>query len=124
MLLQAWEAQGMVLAPWEDLSARLDPSYSLWGNQMGLDDKKRSEEPIPRGFHSITSQTPLVPTEPSSTDKKKYYWFLGTTSVRQCLEGATTAIADEGHGTGRGPSDNRQADGWVHPRPNQVVCEV
>lgn len=73
---QACESQGIDLAPWEDMSARLDPSHPLWSNDRPSPfpypsaHSPKPDEPSPiRGFHSISLSTRLIPSGPWPADE-------------------------------------------------------
>ncbi|KAF8597284.1 S-adenosyl-L-methionine-dependent methyltransferase [Ceratobasidium sp. AG-I] len=70
MFRQAWEAQGIDLTPWEDMSSRLEPSHPLWDNHSPSQTAKLEDVPnVVRGFHSVTLHTRLIPSGPWPTDQ-------------------------------------------------------
>ncbi|KAF8597282.1 S-adenosyl-L-methionine-dependent methyltransferase [Ceratobasidium sp. AG-I] len=70
MVRQAWEAQGVDLTPWEDMSSRLDPSHPHWDNHSASQSPKPGDGFIAiRGFHSVTLHTRLIPSGPWPTDQ-------------------------------------------------------
>ena len=70
MFRQAWEAQGIDLTPWEDMTSRLDPSHPLWDNHSNTQSPKSEDASMAvRGFQSVTLYTRLIPTGPWPTDE-------------------------------------------------------
>ncbi|KAF8592895.1 hypothetical protein BDV93DRAFT_336841 [Ceratobasidium sp. AG-I] len=69
MFRQAWEAQGIDLTAWEDMSSRLDPSHPLWNNHPATQPKQEDVSSVVRGFRSIVLHTRLIPTGPWPTDQ-------------------------------------------------------
>lgn len=70
MFRRAWEAQGIDLTPWEDMTSRLDSSHPLWENHSA----SRSPKPggacdTVRGFHSVALYTRLIPSGPWPADE-------------------------------------------------------
>ena len=70
MFRQAWEAQGIDLTPWEDMSSRLDPSHPLWDNHSAIQSPKLEDSSnVVRGFRSIALHTRLIPSGPWSANQ-------------------------------------------------------
>lgn len=78
MFRQAWEAQGIDLSPWDDMSTRLDPSHPLWSNHHpslfahpDSNQIHKADDPLTpiKGFRSISLSTRLIPSGPWPTDE-------------------------------------------------------
>ncbi|KAF8597285.1 S-adenosyl-L-methionine-dependent methyltransferase [Ceratobasidium sp. AG-I] len=70
MIRQSWEAQGVDLTPWEDMSTRLNPGHLHWDNHSADQPPKPGDTSNAiRGFCSIALHTRLIPSGPWLTDQ-------------------------------------------------------